>query len=95
MSKKDFVNMSKEERHKVLFEMADEDIDFSDIPELGEEFLKTAKQVEHPLLNSTTNLIRLKPKLIQWFKINANEKGYEALINDVLENYVEHQTQQN
>ncbi len=38
-------DMSLEEREKKLLEMADEDIDFSDIPELDEEFFKNAKLV--------------------------------------------------
>ena len=94
MSKKDFFNISKEERHKALLDIPDEDIDFSDIPELDEEFFKSARRVENPL-NSAKNSIRVKPHLLDWFKTHAKEKSYEALINDVLENYVEHQTQQN
>lgn len=39
-------DMPLEEREKKLLEMSDEDIDFSDIPELDEEFFKNAKLVE-------------------------------------------------
>jgi hypothetical protein len=48
MIKKDFKNMSDQERLKALAEMPDEDIDYSDIPELDEEFLKTAKIIRNP-----------------------------------------------
>lgn len=88
-SKKDFSKMSKEERQKALFEMPDEDIDFSDIPELDEEFFKNAKRVKRPLSRKADSII--KPHLIDWFKNHAKGKSYEALINDVLEDYVEHQ----
>lgn len=80
---KDFSKISKEERQKALFEMSDEDIDFSDIPELDETFFENAKRVEHTIV--------IKPNVINWFKNHAKDKNYEALINDVLENYIEHQ----
>lgn len=44
MSKKNFSDMSKEERQKILFEMSDKDIDFTDIPEIDQDFLKTVKK---------------------------------------------------
>ncbi|MBR8828713.1 MAG: hypothetical protein DSM107014_12570 [Gomphosphaeria aponina SAG 52.96 = DSM 107014] len=77
--------MSKEERQKALFEMSDEDIDFSDIPELDETFLENAKRVE--------NTIVVKDDVINWFKNHAKGKNYKVLINDVLENYIEHQVE--
>jgi len=77
--------MSKEERQKALFEMSDDDIDFSDIPEIDEEFFKNPKRVE--------NTIVVKPDVINWFKNHAKGQNYEALINDVLENYIEHQAE--
>ena len=39
-------DMSLEEREKKLAEISDEDIDFSDIPELDEAFLNNAKLVK-------------------------------------------------
>ena len=39
-------NISIEDRERKLLEMSDEDIDFSDIPELDEEFFKNAKLVK-------------------------------------------------
>ncbi|MDJ0661862.1 MAG: hypothetical protein QNJ42_20615 [Crocosphaera sp.] len=40
------LDMSPEERHHKLVNMSDEDIDYSDIPELDEEFFKKAKLVK-------------------------------------------------
>ena len=40
------LDMSFEEREKKLVEMSDEDIDFSDIPELDETFFDRAKLVK-------------------------------------------------
>lgn len=34
------LDMSDKERHRKLVNMSDEDIDYSDIPELDEDFLK-------------------------------------------------------
>lgn len=36
------------ERAEEIKAMSDEDIDFSDIPELGEDFFKNAKRVQYP-----------------------------------------------
>ncbi len=40
-------DMPTEERHRKLVEMADEEIDYSDIPSLDEEFWKNA-ELKHP-----------------------------------------------
>lgn len=40
------LDMSPEERHRKLLNMRDEDIDYSDIPELDEDFFKNAKLVQ-------------------------------------------------
>ncbi|BAQ63142.1 conserved hypothetical protein (plasmid) [Geminocystis sp. NIES-3708] len=92
MNKKNFSDMSKEERQKIVWEMSDEDIDFSDIPEINEDFFKTAKRIEHPRKSKTDN-VRIKSDLINWFKSHAQENSYEVLINNVLENYIHHQTE--
>ena len=57
MSKNNFSDMSKEERQKIVWEMSDEDIDFSDIPEINEDFFKTAKRIEHPRKSNTDKVI--------------------------------------
>ena len=57
MSKKNFSDMAKEERQKTVWEMSDEDIDFTDIPEINEDFFKTAKRIEHPRQSKTDKVI--------------------------------------
>ena len=53
MSKKIFSDMTKEERQKTVWAMSDEDIDFTDIPEINEDFFKIAKRIEHPHKSKT------------------------------------------
>ena len=82
-------DMPLEEREKQLLEMSDEDIDFSDIPELDEEFFKNAKLVERKPRTEAIG-IRIDTDVLQWFKQHAKDKGYQTLINDVLRTYVVH-----
>ncbi len=82
--------MSKEERQKILWEMSDEDIDFSDIPEIDQDFVKSARKIEHRQ-KFKTETVRIKLDLLNWFKNHAEENSYEMLINNVLENYIQHQ----
>ena len=67
-----------------LAAMKDEDIDFSDIPELDEEFWKNAKVVETDGTTSVT--LRVKTPVLNAFK--ASGKGYQTRMNAVLESYV-------
>ena len=78
-----------EERAKALDAMSDDDIDFSDIPELDEEFFKNAHFVERKPRTEAIS-IRIDTEVLQWFKDHAKKKGYQTLINDVLRTYVEH-----
>ena len=93
MNKRDFKNMSDEERLKALAEMPDEDIDYSDIPELDEEFLTNAKFIKNPFnLNSNQQIsfeYKIEVEIINWFKNKAGEKNYYSLINKVLKEYIE------
>lgn len=67
-----------------LLALKDEDIDFSDIPELDEEFFKNALLV-HP--DGTTPVtLRVKRSVLEAFK--AGGKGYQTRMNAVLEAYV-------
>lgn len=77
------------EREKKLLEMSDEEIDFSDIPELDEEFFKNAELVERRPRTEAIS-IRIDTEVLQWFKEHAKTKGYQTLINNVLRTYVEH-----
>ena len=62
----------------------DEDIDFSDIPELDEEFWSRAELVEPDRTEQVT--IRVKRSVLDYFK--APGKGYQTRMNRVLESYV-------
>ncbi len=82
--------MPLEERERKLLEMPDEDIDFSDIPLLDEEFFKKAKLVERKQRTEAIS-IRIDTEVLEWFKRHATgKKGYQTLINDVLRTYVQH-----
>ena len=62
----------------------DEDIDFSDIPELDETFWRDAELVE---ADSTVRItMRVKRSVLDYFK--ASGRGYQTRMNRVLESYV-------
>lgn len=87
-----------EERAKEIEAMTDEDIDFSDIPELDETFFKNAKLVKRQP-NTEAISIRVDTDTLEWFRSTAKNhpdiRGYQTLINDVLRTYVTHQTNNN
>ena len=64
--------------------MQDDEIDFSDIPELDETFWKRAELVEPDRTVQIT--MRVKRSVLAYFK--ATGKGYQTRINRVLESYV-------
>lgn len=68
-----------------LAAVRDEDIDFSDIPELGEEFWEQAELVEPDRTEQVT--LRVKRSVLAHFK--SAGKGYQTRMNRVLESYVE------
>lgn len=65
--------------------MSDDDIDFSDIPELGEKFFKEARVVMPPGKKQLT--LRLDADVLEWMK--AQGKGYQSRINAILRAYYE------
>jgi len=68
-----------------LAQIKDEDIDFSDIPELDDTFWNNAIVV-HP--DGTTPItLRVKRSVLEAFK--ADGKGYQTRMNAVLEAYVQ------
>jgi uncharacterized protein (DUF4415 family) len=68
-------------RIEALKNMRDEDIDYSDIPPLTEEFWKNAKPLHfRPLKSSTT--VRLDADVLAWLKDKG--KGYQTRINAIL-----------
>ena len=79
----------KEELSK-LDSLRDEDIDFSDIPPLTDEFFKNA--VRNPYYARALKeqlTIRLDADILDWFKRHAKDgKGYQTDINKALRAYV-------
>lgn len=64
--------------------MKDENIDFSDIPQLDEQLWSNATLVEPDLTELIT--MRVKRSVLDFFR--APGKGYQTRMNRVLENYV-------
>ena len=65
--------------------MRDEDIDYSDIPELDDEFFEQAEVVFPPKKKHIS--LRLDADVLEWMK--AQGKGYQSRINAVLRAYYE------
>lgn len=65
--------------------MGDEEIDYSDIPPLREDFFKDA-QIRWPEKKKQVTL-RIDPDVIEFFRKQG--KGYQSMINAVLRKYVE------
>jgi uncharacterized protein (DUF4415 family) len=68
--------------------LQDEDIDYSEIPEQGEDFFTEAVLWQG---NKKQITLRLDPDVLEFFKQQG--KGYQKIINSVLRKYME--TQQN
>lgn len=73
---------------KELANVKDEDIDFSDIPELDDSFWNNAALIEPDKKKSIT--LRVKGSVLDYFK--AGGKGYQTKINQVLESYIRSQS---
>lgn len=69
---------------KRLAEMSDEDIDTSDIPELGDDFFNNA-QLRMPAKKSVT--LRLDEDVLEFLK--SEGQGYQTRINKLLRNYMD------
>ena len=69
---------------KCLDHMKDEEIDYSDIPELDDSFFKHARSVE-PKSKKTVTL-RLDQDVFDWFK--GQGKGHLTRMNTVLKAYM-------
>ncbi|WP_298913397.1 BrnA antitoxin family protein [uncultured Nostoc sp.] len=65
--------------------MTDEDIDYSDIPPLSDEFFENAT-LRIPATQAR-DLIELDSEVITWFREQGAE--YKTLINSVLRRYIE------
>ncbi|MGV0877729.1 BrnA antitoxin family protein [Martelella sp. FLE1502] len=69
---------------KTLAERRDDDIDYSDIPELDEAFFREAKLVDPVAKTQIT--MRLDSDVLEWFR--SQGKGYQTRINAVLKAYM-------
>ena len=67
--------------------MTDDDIDYSDIPELDDEFFAKATQIWPPLKQQLT--IRLDTDVLIWLK--SKGRGYQTRINRILRAAMESQ----
>jgi uncharacterized protein (DUF4415 family) len=67
--------------------MSDAEIDYSDIPPLGEEFFKDA-QLRLPRPKATVTM-RLDADVLEWFR--STGKGYQTRINAILRMYMDAQ----
>ena len=80
----------QEKRLEALANLRDEDIDFSDIPPLSDDFFKNA--VRNPYYARALKeqlTIRLDADILDWFKSRAKDgKGYQTDINKALRAYV-------
>lgn len=80
----------KSKKHKIsvkkISEIKDEDINYSDIPEITEELWENA-QIIYPSSKEKISL-RLDKDILDWFK--AKGKGYQTMINAVLKSYITH-----
>ncbi len=65
--------------------LSDEDIDYSDAPELGSDFWATAKVLDPGTKRPIT--IRIDQDVIAWFKSRGGR--YQVLMNKVLRSYME------
>jgi uncharacterized protein (DUF4415 family) len=68
---------------KELVALSDEDIDFSDIPDLDDDFWKNAVVVMPEKTEQIT--LRVKASVLEAYK--ATGKGYQTRMNSVLESY--------
>ena len=65
--------------------LGDEDIDYSDVPELGADFWKEARVIDPGAKKPIT--IRIDQDVIAWFKARGGR--YQVLMNRVLRQYME------
>jgi len=65
--------------------MQDEDIDYSDIPEIDADFFRNATVVTPPTKKQLT--LRLDDDVLMWLKNQG--KGYQSRINAILRAYYE------
>ncbi len=74
-------------RLQQLASRSDDEIDYSDIPELSDSFFENAR-LSAPVAKSQVTM-RLDDDVLAWFK--AQGKGYQTRMNAVLKAYMQSQ----
>ena len=69
---------------KALEKMSDTDIDYSDLPQLRDDFFDRAA-LRIPATQAR-NLVPVDPDVLAWFE--SKDPNYKSLINSVLRNYM-------
>lgn len=82
---RDDLNSTSGTNWAALESMSEEDIDYSDIPPLTDDFFDRAT-LRIPA-NQAQNMVQLDPDIKQWFE--AQGEHYKTLINNVLRQYIE------
>ena len=68
-----------------LAQVPDEDIDFSDLPELDDKFFENARLLL-PVQGKRMMTLRIDGDVVEWFK--AHGPGYQSRMNAVLRAYM-------
>ena len=84
MSKND-LNSTSRTNWAALESRSEDNIDYSDIPPLTDEFFERATL--RISANQAQNLVLLDPDVRQWFQ--SQEDQYKILVNKVLRQYIE------
>jgi uncharacterized protein (DUF4415 family) len=84
MSKND-LNSTSRTNWAALESRAEENIDYSDIPPLTDDFFERAT-LRIPV-SEAKNLVQLDPDVKQWFQAQGDQ--YKTLINNVLRQHME------
>ncbi len=70
---------------KKLEKMTDDEIDYSDIPPLSDDFFRRARLY----LPQSQDLVQIEPDILAWFK--AHSPDYQAQINLILRQHIKMQ----
>ena len=74
-----------------LLRLRDEDIDYSDIPELDDNFWAKARVVMPDRPDKTQITDKFDADIVAWFKAHAHGgRGYQTAINHALREHVQH-----
>jgi uncharacterized protein (DUF4415 family) len=85
------LNSTSRTNWAALESRSEENIDYSDIPPLTDEFFERAT-LRIPATQAQ-NLVQLDPDVKQWFQSQGEQ--YKTLINNVLRQYIESKNTQN